>query len=349
MTTVSLKWTDSEGHEQFYSLSADEILIGRKSDADIILANASVSRHHAKLVRGKEGYSIIDLSNTNGTYVNGQRIKQQRLHHGDRICLGQNRMELCYLTGADESASTAPSSEAEDLEKSLASLTVVRQVAKEGKPIYMAGGISQEFAELKSILTWNVRSLACMPLRWMMPESDTAEIHGVLYVDSTRNMRELSGLDEKILNKLAHEAGNVFEKLEMIKSFEERRTLQLELALAQETQKNLQNELRTAEELRRAESQVLLSENAASMGRFAAALSHELNSPLGALKSALQTCNALAEKKATLQVEKRREAEEIEAQLRRSAIDSADRLHQIVLRMQRFTNMDRKEILLVDL
>ena len=434
MTTVSLKWTDSEGHEQFFPLSTDEILIGRKSDADIILANASVSRHHAKLVRGKEGYSIIDLSNTNGTYVNGQRIKQQRLHHGDRICLGQNRMELCYLTGADESASTAPSSEAEDLEKSLASLasilpmgspqhsdlekissildfqyqwgkvfsaertfeqilkstlrisggergyivlkqqdrfeyilgmndrgrslpqsdfrasqTVVRQVAKEGKPIYMAGGISQEFAELKSILTWNVRSLACMPLRWMMPESDTAEIHGVLYVDSTRNMRELSGLDEKILNKLAHEAGNVFEKLEMIKSFEQRRTLQLELALAQETQKNLQNELRTAEELRRAESQVLLSENAASMGRFAAALSHELNSPLGALKSALQTCSALAEKKATLEAEKRREVEEIEAQLRRSVMESADRLHQIVLRMQRFTNMDRKEILLVDL
>jgi len=162
-------------------------------------------------------------------------------------------------------------------------------------------------------------------------------------------MRELSGLDEKILNKLALEAGNVFEKLEMLKTFEERRSLQLELALAQETQKNLQTELRAAEELRRAESQVLLSENAASMGRFAAALSHELNSPLGALKSALQTCNALAEKKATLPVEKREEVDEVEAQLRRNAMESADRLHQIVLRMQRFTNMDRKEILLVDL
>src|SRR6058998_3673902 len=121
MTTVSLKWTDAEGHEQFFPLSTDEILIGRKSDADIILANTSVSRHHAKLVRGKEGYSIIDLSNTNRTYVNGQRIEQQRLHHGDRICLGHDRMELCYLTGASESA-TALSSEAEDLEKSLASL-----------------------------------------------------------------------------------------------------------------------------------------------------------------------------------------------------------------------------------
>jgi len=430
MTTACLKWIDSQGQEQFYSLSADEILVGRKSDADIILAHASVSRHHAKLVRSQEGYSIIDLSNTNGTYVNGQRIRQQRLHHGDRICLGQDRTQLSYLTDTSPFASPVLNSEADNLEKSLASLTsilpqhsdlekissildfqyqwgkvfsaestfeqilkatlkisgaergyillkqqdrfeyvigmndrgqnlpqsdfkasqtVVRQVAKEGKPVYMARGIAEEFAEQKSILTLNVRSLACMPLRWMLPESDTAEVRGVLYLDSTRGMRELSGLDEKILNKLALEAGNVFEKLEMLKTFEERRSLQLELALAQETQKNLQTELRAAEELRRAESQVLLSENAASMGRFAAALSHELNSPLGALKSALQTCNALAEKKATLPVEKREEVDEVEAQLRRNAMESADRLHQIVLRMQRFTNMDRKEILLVDL
>ena len=434
MTTASIKWIDSQGREQFYPLSAGEILIGRKSDADIILANPSVSRHHAKLVRGGQDYSIIDLSNTNVTYVNGQRIKQQRLHHGDRIRLGQDRTELCYLTGVSESASTAFNLEGGDLEKSLASLasilpggysqhsdlekissildfqyqwgkvfsaegtfeqilrstlkisgaergyillkqqdrfeyvigmndrgqnlpqsdfrasqTVVRQVARDGKPIYMASGIAEEFAEQKSILTLNIRSLACMPLRWMLPESDTAEVRGVLYLDSTGSMRELSGLDEKILGKLALEAGNVFEKLEMIKTFEERRTLQLELALAQETQKNLQNELRAAEELRRAESQVLLSENAASMGRFAAALSHDLNSPLAVLRSALQSCNALAEKEATLPVEKRREIEEIEAQLRRSAIESTDRLHQIILRMQRFTNMDRKETLLVDL
>ena len=434
MADPYLKWTDSQGVEQVHVLKADEILVGRKSDADIILPSMSVSRHHAKLVGGKEGYSIVDLSNTNGTYVNGQRIKQQQLRNGDRICLGQDRVELCYFTGASNSVSTAPGSEAEDLEKSLASLSlilpagpsqhldlekissildfqyqcgklfsaertfeqilksalkisgaergyillkendrfeyvagmneqgqqlrqsefgasrsVVRQVVSNGEPIYMAGGIGGEFAENQSIVVMNIRSLACIPLRWMLPESDTPEVRGVLYLDSLRSMRELSGLDEKILNKLALEAGNVFEKLQMIKTFEERKSLQLELALAQETQKNLQSELRAAEELRRAESKVLLSENAASMGRFAAAISHELNSPLGALKSALQTCNALAEKKATLPAEKRMEVEEIEARLHRSAMESAERLHQIVLRMQRFTNMDRNEVVSVDL
>jgi signal transduction histidine kinase len=434
MAGPHLKWIDSHGVEHVRVLTGNDVLIGRKSDADIILAAMSVSRHHARLVGGKDGYSIADLSNTNGTYVNGQRIKQQRLRDGDRICLGQDRVELYYFTGAAASTSTVAGSAAEDLEKSFASLSlilptgssehsdlekissildfqyqlgkvfsaektfeqilksalkisgaergyillkekdrfeyvagmnergeqlrqsefsasrsVVRQVANNGKPIYMAGGIGGEFAEMQSIVILNIRSLAAIPLRWMLPESDTPEVRGVLYLDSTRSMRELSGLDEKILNKLALEAGNVFEKLQMIKTFEERKSLQLELALAQETQKNLQNELRAAEELRRAESQVLLAENAASMGRFAAALSHELNSPLGVLKSALQTCNTLAEKKPALPVEKRREVEEIEVRLRESAMESAERLHQIVLRMQRFTNMDRNEIVSVDL
>ena len=85
------------------------------------------------------------------------------------------------------------------------------------------------------------------------------------------------------------------------------------------------------------------------MGRFAAALSHELNSPIGALRSALQSGNALAAKKAVLSGERRDELEELKERYDRTAIESVERLHQIVLRMQRFTNLDWNEILLVDL
>jgi signal transduction histidine kinase len=427
MSDPYLEWINPHGVQQVYVLKADEILIGRKSDADIVLTSRSVSRHHAKLVRAKDGYSIVDLSNINGTYVNGQRIKQHLLQHGDRICLGQVRTELCYHISGSESVK----SEAIDFEKSYANLasilpaqesdlgkissildfqlqcgkmfsaertfeqiiqsalkisgaergyillkqndqfeyvigmtgqgqclpqsefrasrSVVGQVAREGKPIYMVAGIAEDFAEQQSIVNLNLRSFACVPLRWMVPESSNPEVQGVLYLDSTRGMRELSGLDEKILNKLALEAGNVFEKLQMIKTFEERKSLQLELTLAQETQKNLQSELLAAEELRRAESQVLLSENAASMGRFAAAISHELNSPLAVLRSTLQSFSALAEKRLSLPVDNLRAMEEVESQLRKSMTEAAERLHQTVLRMQRFTNMDRTEVLLVDL
>jgi len=167
-------------------------------------------------------------------------------------------------------------------------------------------------------------------------------VNGVLYLDSTQSMRALSLLDQKILDRLAIEAGTLFEKLELIKTFEKRKSLELELALAQ-------NELQAADALRRAEAKVLLSEYGASMGRFAAALSHELNSPIGALRSVLQSSNALAAKKTGLSAERRNELEELEGTLRRTAIESVERLHQIVLRMQRFTNLDRNEILPVDL
>ena len=43
------------------------------------------------------------------------------------------------------------------------------------------------------------------------------------------------------------------------------------------------------EELKQAQSRLLITQNAASQGRLAAALSHELNSPIGALSSAIET------------------------------------------------------------
>ena len=427
MTTAYLKWISPAGGEQTYVLSADEVLIGRRSDADIIFSSPYVSRHHAKFLKGKRGYSIVDLPNTPGTYVNGNRVQQQELNHGDRICLGRDRVELCYLTREEDSAVAAIGSEADLLEKSFANLSsvvpsrssqysdlerisslldfqyqwettfsaektfeqilrgalrisgaergyillkrqdgfeyvsglgengqrlsqsdfqasqsVARQVARDGKPVYPAKEIIGEFAMQQSIVDLQLRSLACMPLRWLSPECETPTVNGVLYLDSTQSMRALSGLDQKILDKLAFEAGNLFEKLELIKTIEKRKSLELELALAQ-------NELQAAEALRRSEAKVLLAEYGASMGRFSAALSHELNSPIGVLRSALHSVNALAGKMVALPAEKRLELEEVDATLRRTAVESVERLHQIVLRMQRFTNLDRTEILPVDL
>jgi sigma-B regulation protein RsbU (phosphoserine phosphatase) len=52
-------------------------------------------------------------------------------------------------------------------------------------------------------------------------------------------MHSLSGLDQKILRKLAVEAGNVLERVEMIKAIEQRKKLERDLALAEETQRSL--------------------------------------------------------------------------------------------------------------
>ena len=119
------------------------------------------------------------------------------------------------------------------------SQTVVAQVEDSGDSVFMTEGIEGELAQQQSILEMNLRAIACLPLKGISAESDTPELLGILYLDSTNTMHALSGLDEKILNKLAGEAGNVLEKLEMIKSFEERKKFEQEMANAHETQKIL--------------------------------------------------------------------------------------------------------------
>ncbi|UCF38340.1 MAG: SpoIIE family protein phosphatase, partial [Acidobacteriota bacterium] len=114
--------------------------------------------------------------------------------------------------------------------------SVVQKVVNGGKPVLMTENIDQAFAKQQSILAMDLRAVACMPLQWISDRSEEAEVRGILYLDSTKTMHALTGLDQKILNKLAVEAANVFEKLELIEAFDEKKAIQKELALAQETQ-----------------------------------------------------------------------------------------------------------------
>ena len=103
----------------------------------------------------------------------------------------------------------------------------------------MTERISGALAGQDSILVMNLTAVACLPLEAMSSRSDVPEVLGILYLDSTKKMHSLSGLDQKILGKLAEEAGNVFEKLEMIKTLEERKKSEQELELAEATQRSL--------------------------------------------------------------------------------------------------------------
>jgi Protein of unknown function (DUF3662)/FHA domain len=75
-------------------LSARPTLVGRGSDCDVVLADAHASRHHARLeVRGGV-YVLTDLGSTNGTRVNGHRVREVVLGVGDRIELGQSTLRV---------------------------------------------------------------------------------------------------------------------------------------------------------------------------------------------------------------------------------------------------------------
>ena len=116
---------------------------------------------------------------------------------------------------------------------------VVREVVATETPVVMVEGIKGNLAAQASILAMNLRAIACMPLRGIPTEGDSPQILGILYLDSTKSMHSLSGLDQKILRKLALEAGNVLERVEMIKTIEQRKNMERDLALAEETQRSL--------------------------------------------------------------------------------------------------------------
>jgi signal transduction histidine kinase len=102
------------------------------------------------------------------------------------------------------------------------------------------------------------------------------------------------------------------------------------------------------EELREAQSKLLMSENAASQGRFAAAVSHELNSPIGALSSALETLLAAFEKIRSHPEDAPR-LDEVISGATSSARQSSQRLTETVERMKHLTNLGRAEEQMVDL
>lgn len=77
-------------------LDRDVATMGRGLDNDVVVEDARVSRHHARLQRGPRGWEITDLASTNGTYVNGRAVKQRLVAHGDTLSLGGLEMKF-YL------------------------------------------------------------------------------------------------------------------------------------------------------------------------------------------------------------------------------------------------------------
>ena len=119
------------------------------------------------------------------------------------------------------------------------SRSVVDQVARTGTSVFMVERLDDAFAAQASIIASGAKAIACLPLKGIPGDASTAGIFGILYLDSTMPMHALSGLDEKILRKLAGDASNVLERMELISNIEQRRTLERELALAEEAQNAL--------------------------------------------------------------------------------------------------------------
>jgi Domain of unknown function (DUF4388)/FHA domain len=88
-----------------FPISIDrQIIVGRSSDLDMVLVEDMVSRKHAKIAMQGDQIWIEDLGSTNGTFVNGEKIKRSRLKEGDRVLIGTSILKVIAGDSVRDSA-----------------------------------------------------------------------------------------------------------------------------------------------------------------------------------------------------------------------------------------------------
>jgi DNA-binding NtrC family response regulator len=90
----SLLFYHREGTKAVPFPPGSEVIVGRSFPADAVVDDASLSRKHARFSWTSDGVNVEDLDSTNGTWVNGKRVKAERIGPGDLIRLGDVTVSL---------------------------------------------------------------------------------------------------------------------------------------------------------------------------------------------------------------------------------------------------------------
>lgn len=103
----NIRIISNDGRIYKFPIVKDEVTIGRNNDNDIILRDNTVSRHHAHILKTKEGYLLRDLGSFNGTQLNDKPVQATLLKNDDQIKIGLNK--ITFLTPEEEKSSLADS------------------------------------------------------------------------------------------------------------------------------------------------------------------------------------------------------------------------------------------------
>jgi len=76
-----------------YALAESTTTIGRHPQSTVFLDDITVSRRHAEVVRGDDGFFVLrDVGSLNGTYLDGERVPEAVLREGAQIQIGKFRL-----------------------------------------------------------------------------------------------------------------------------------------------------------------------------------------------------------------------------------------------------------------
>jgi hypothetical protein len=85
-----------------FRLGKRSLTIGRDAGNLIQLIDDKVSRRHVMLAWEGDGYLVTDLQSHNGVYVNGKKVKNQKLVDSDKLLVGSTILELVPEQGIDK-------------------------------------------------------------------------------------------------------------------------------------------------------------------------------------------------------------------------------------------------------
>lgn len=93
-----LRSSDTSGHELTFRIAPGAVrTVGRAPGADFIVDEALVSRLHCRLEAGSDTLEVVDLSSTNGTFVNDRRVERACAAEGDRLRVGRVELQVARL------------------------------------------------------------------------------------------------------------------------------------------------------------------------------------------------------------------------------------------------------------
>jgi hypothetical protein len=75
-----------------HDAALEGLVIGRNPDCDLVVMDPTVSRRHAELRRENGRWILADLGSSNGTRVNGWRVRRATVGIGDELMLGGQRL-----------------------------------------------------------------------------------------------------------------------------------------------------------------------------------------------------------------------------------------------------------------
>ena len=105
---VSLKGRPVRSH----SFTKDVITFGRDPEADVFLDNPGISREHLKIVRSGDDFWAEDLESANGTFLNDQALRREKLSNEDVLRVGKFSLWVSIENDRRHQSSPRPASEA---------------------------------------------------------------------------------------------------------------------------------------------------------------------------------------------------------------------------------------------